>query len=77
VLQCPFFGRPLRLRRRTSAGRESLSGAAKDAAAFKQRLMGEGGKKCPDCAENVQADAKVCRFCGHHFEVVEAPAELA
>jgi predicted amidophosphoribosyltransferase len=55
----------------------SLSGAAKDAAAFKQRLMGEGGKKCPDCAENVQADAKVCRFCGHHFEVVEAPAELA
>lgn len=24
-------------------------------------------KKCPDCAERVKIDAKICRFCGHKF----------
>ncbi len=27
-------------------------------------------KQCPQCAERVQNDAKVCRFCGHQFERV-------
>lgn len=26
------------------------------------------GKTCPDCAEPVQADANVCRFCGYRFD---------
>jgi Uncharacterised protein family UPF0547 len=25
-------------------------------------------KTCPDCAERVNAQAKVCRFCGYRFE---------
>jgi hypothetical protein len=24
-------------------------------------------KRCPDCAEMVQADARICRFCRHEF----------
>jgi hypothetical protein len=27
-------------------------------------------KVCPDCAEEVKADARVCRFCGYRFEEV-------
>jgi len=26
-----------------------------------------GLKKCPDCAEFVQPEARICRFCGHEF----------
>lgn len=26
------------------------------------------GKKCPQCAELVKSDARICRFCQHKFE---------
>jgi uncharacterized protein UPF0547 len=29
----------------------------------------EPTKRCPDCAEKVKAAARVCRFCGHRFEL--------
>jgi hypothetical protein len=32
----------------------------------------QGKKKCPSCAEFVQPDAKVCRFCQHSFLEEEA-----
>jgi hypothetical protein len=30
-------------------------------------------KTCPDCAEEVRAVARKCRFCGHMFEDVQPP----
>lgn len=37
--------------------------------------VAQGKKKCPNCAEFVQPDAKTCRFCQHSF--VEEEAEWA
>jgi hypothetical protein len=30
-------------------------------------LQGRPTKRCPDCAEEVLADARICRFCRHEF----------
>jgi hypothetical protein len=31
------------------------------------------GKRCPQCAANVRVEAKVCRYCGHHFTTAPPP----
>jgi len=35
----------------------------------------KGKKKCPDCANWVNDDAKICSHCKHKFEVEEEPED--
>jgi Uncharacterised protein family UPF0547 len=50
---------------------DAEAGVRRSASPF-ARLLGLGPsrpvKTCPDCAETIQAAAKVCRFCGYRFE---------
>ncbi|WP_263834425.1 zinc ribbon domain-containing protein [Salinibacter sp.] len=37
----------------------------------------EHEKKCPDCAEYIKLEARVCRYCGHEFSEEEAERQVA
>lgn len=39
-----------------------------DIKALEEKLLSEGMKKCPFCAEMVKEDAKVCRYCSRDLE---------
>lgn len=42
------------------------------ALAMRPNLAAQGMKKCPNCAEFVQPDARICRFCQYSFAEAEA-----
>ncbi len=36
---------------------------------MERAALDSGYKKCPRCAEMVKPNAKICRFCGHNFDL--------
>lgn len=40
-------------------------------------LSGSATKVCPECAERVQAAARICRFCRHEFGPAQLPVAEA
>jgi hypothetical protein len=48
--------------------RPSGTTAVAGAMAQSPSLAAEDTKRCPDCAETVKRDARVCRFCGYRFD---------
>lgn len=46
-----------------------------DAEAASKQLLAGTRKKCPRCAELVQSEALVCRYCAHEFDQAAQPVK--
>ena len=70
-------------RRRSSRKKRSSSKRKQNSSGKKQQSTTQGfdpdehEKKCPDCAEYIKLEARVCKHCGHRFSDEEVERQIA
>ena len=62
-----LVGFSIGLKKHLHVGDAILGGVLLGPISFLMVFLTDEGKRCPNCAESVKQDAKICKHCGYDF----------